>query len=555
MKKRACWWTLFVSALILISEIEACKKSVPPPTPRCKQPKVPASVAETGGWLACSGYGDRYLNVPKDMKEASMALLTEGGVIENGTLVIKKELIVPKEEPETSECHFVCMPGYLPVPSTTSCKDGVWTNDPSAMACLPSSCGVPPNPDHGKYYCYGNPSSCYLTCDPGYVTGSSNPVLSCQDGAWSSDSQQAPRCEVAVALLTGGIGPDTDEDGNPLPLFPNKCQTAEVFSSTDDECSSAILPLLKIGIYDHTSHLINGEILICGGNECGEVEAKLFSGIPVYNDTNTQQSCFSMLADNSWTLHSEFVSSWKWNHMSAVQQNSLQLIGGVRQTLKPALVLNDDAWLEGRTPSLPPTIHASGMSRPCLVVTSPITYIVIGGSSYDLLTKQQSSSVLEFNSLTQEWRSLPDIPVGRGDHACALVTTKSGPGVMVAGGTNYRIDTDNVKHSLNSVFLLDLSTETWYPAGILNDGRTSFGLAVFGKRVMVLGRMSRFTYPHDGKQLTGKESVEEYVVPCQSLKECEPSQEGVWKLTDRVLKREYAFSLVPVPASRFNCTG
>ena len=74
---KLAWSTLFVFTLIL--EIEAYKNSGPLPKPRCKQPKVPAS----------------------------LALLTEEGVIENGTLVIRKELIVTKEDPETSEYHLV----------------------------------------------------------------------------------------------------------------------------------------------------------------------------------------------------------------------------------------------------------------------------------------------------------------------------------------------------------------------------------------------------------------------------------------------------------------
>ena len=213
---KLAWSTLFVFTLIL--EIEAYKNSGPLPKPRCKQPnKVPSS----------------------------LALLTEEGVIENGTLVIRKELIVTKEDPEpTSEYHLVWLPGYLheeetqkgeykiqkfknptfgflylpfwvsfSVPSTTSCKDGVWTNDPSAMACL-SSCGVPPNPDHGKYYCYSNPSSCYLTCESGYVTGSSNTVLNARmvPGVQIDNKHQDVRWQlvfwlVELVFMVWGWGP------------------------------------------------------------------------------------------------------------------------------------------------------------------------------------------------------------------------------------------------------------------------------------------------------------------------------------------------------------
>jgi len=537
------WWpTCIVSTLFLINITNGCKKSAPPPKPRCKLPPVPEQVSQTGGRVYCTGHADRYFNVPKVYEDVHKALVTEGGIIENGTLVIRKELIVPEEDPETSQCHLVCLPGFIPSPSSsTSCKDGVWTQDPATMTCETSPCGAPTNPDHGKYHCYGNPSTCYLTCDPGYVTMSTKSALTCKDGFWSTDPYTL-QCEVAVALLTGGIGPNNHP-------YPEDCHTAEVFSPFDETCSSATLPLLKIGVTDHTSHLVDGEILVCGGNECGRTSEKLFSDKPIYNDTKSHRSCFKLLEDNTWALHSVF-TGWKWEHMGGLQQNTLQLVAGHEETLEPVLELHDKTWVAGRSPSLPPTTYAVSLGRPCLVVTSPITYIVIGGSN-DLLSGEKLSSVLEFNSLTGEWRALPNIPVGRVGHACALVNTKSGPGVMVAGGKNFKLQ----KGAVNSVFLLDLGTEKWYPAGNLNDGRRNFGLAVLGERVMVIGRMSRFTYGSKGKKLTRKETVEEYVVPCPSLKECTPSQEGVWNLTDRVVNRSSSFSAVSVAASRFNCSG
>ena len=93
---------------------------------------------------------------------------------------------------------------------------------------------------------------------------------------------------------------------------------------------------------------------------------------------------------------------------------------------------------------------------------------------------------------------------------------------MVAGGTNFRVHDD----ALDSVFLLDLGTEKWFPAGNLKDGRENFGLVVLGERVMAVGRVDEFALGNHGKNLTGEESVEDYVVPCPSLKECTPTQKG-----------------------------
>merc|ERR1719186_1524545 len=121
----------------------------------------------------------------------------------------------------------------------------------------------------------------------------------------------------------------------------------------------------------------------------------------------------------------------------------------------------------------------------CLVVTSPTTFVVIGGS-YNQIKSKSYTTVLEFNSITGEWTELPDIPEGRYEHACALVTTKSGPGIMVAGGINHNI-AEHYSGQLESVYLLDLGTMIWYPAGNLTIGRDNMELVVLGDKVMVLG--------------------------------------------------------------------
>eukprot|EP00092_Neocalanus_flemingeri_P005154 GFUD01005543.1.p1 GENE.GFUD01005543.1~~GFUD01005543.1.p1 ORF type:complete len:543 (-),score=84.41 GFUD01005543.1:219-1847(-) len=538
--------TLLSIVFILLLEkfaVGCKKKAEPPPKPRCKLPLVSRQVTEAGGLLICSGHADPYYNVPKSYEDIHAAILAKGGVIENGTLVIKEELIVPKQDPESSECHLICLPGSVPSPdSSTSCSAGVWTQDPGTMLCTPSPCGVPVDPQHGQYSCLGNPSTCYLTCDPGYVTMSST-AITCQDDTWDVDPSSL-HCEVAVALLIGG-------GGSTGVFFPEMCQTAEVFSPQDETCSSVVLPELLIGVIHHTSHLLNGEILLCGGAECGRTAEKIdaeTSGRNIYDGAKPEQSCFKMLENNTWTLHSDLSKSeYRMYQLSAIQQDKLQIIAGLRKQEAPILELQEQSWVPGRKPSLPPTVYPTSLGRPCSVVTSPTTYLVIGGSS-DQLSKGKMSSVLEFNSLTGEWRALPDLPVGRTDHACTLVTTKSGPGVMVAGGKNFIIQK---MYPLESVFLLDLGTEVWYPAGNLNRAREQMGLVALGEKVLVLGSSP---FSKDGFT-TKNETVEEYVVPCPSLRECSPSQQGTWNLTERTILRRSSLSVLPVAASRFNCSG
>jgi len=317
-------------------------------------------------------------------------------------------------------------------------------------------------------------------------------------------------------------------------------------------------PLLKIGVHDHTSHLVNGEILLCGGTECGRTSEKLFSKKPIYNETRSTQSCFKMLPDNSWAFHSEFPDwSWRWNHQGAIQQNKLEIIGGHDATLEPVLELTKDGWVKGRTPSLPPTVWPVSTGRPCVVVTSPTTFIVTGGS-HDMLAGNHLSSVLEYNSLTKEWRALPDMPLGRGDHACALVQTGNGDALMIAGGKNFKEE----KYPLKDAHIYDFKTEVWMPAGKMRHGRESFEMVVLGKRIFVLGSSSFV----EGRYTTEEEIIEEYRIPesnCehQYLKLCPPAKEGNWisinhdSLPDSAkIARRMGHSVVAVPSSRFNCT-
>ena len=550
--------SVFLLTILSDHPVLGCKtkKVTPPPPPRCKHPEqTKLKTSDESAVLHCTGFGNRYFNEPKVSDDKAKALLKEGGVIENGTLVIKEELIAPqKEDVESTECYLVCSNGYIPSPtSTTSCTNGQWTQDPATMTCEESPCGSPGQPNNGHYHCYGNPSICYLTCNPGYSTMSSSPMVTCQEGGTWDQDPLGMECEEAVALITGGIGKEPGTGP-----YPERCHTAEVFSPWDATCSTLLSPLLKIGVHDHTTHLVNGEILLCGGSECGRVSEKLFSKTPIYNQTKTHQSCFMMLPNNSWTFHSEFPDwSWRWNHQGAVQQNILTIIGGHDAALEPMLELTKAGWVRGHTPSLPPTVWPITILRPCVVVTSPTTFLVTGGS-YDMLARNHLSSVLEFNSLTKEWRALPDMPVGRGDHACAVVQTGHGDALMIAGGRNR----EEQKYPLRDAHIFDFKTKVWMPAGRMKHGRESFEMIVLGKRIFVLGSSSFV----EGRYTPEEETIEEYRIPeskCKHeyLKLCPPGEEGSWVSINRdslsnstKIARRTGHSVVAVPASRFNCT-
>ena len=153
----------------------------------------------------------------------------------------------------------------------------------------------------------------------------------------------------------------------------------------------------------------------------------------------------------------------------------------------------------------------------------------------------------EYNSLTKEWRSLPDIPVGKHDHACSLVSTNIGLGILVAGGSGNR----DMEYNTASAWLMDLGTEKWYPAGNMTYGRSEFQMVVLGERIFVLGS-SAFD---EGRFNSDPEDVEEYVLPCGTLTECHPSEMGTWTKLNRKISRRAGGAVVPVPSSRFGCTG
>ena len=535
-------WTKFYNLLLFSTVVFACKKSQPskpPPEPRCNFPKLGKEASKIGADILCSGFGERFLNKPKTYNDIAPALRREGGVIEDGDMVIKKHLIVPKTNPKSTTCFLRCPLGFVPEVYVTRCNGGQWTWDPKSISCVPSSCGSPPPPPHGRFWCYKNPATCYLICDPGYVNMDENPFVTCRGSSWNKEPSKLV-CEEAVALITGGYGRPTYNYRAKGKIWPETCQTAEVFSLKDQRCSEDFLNVLKIGVTGHTTHLLNGKILLCGGRECGRISERSNSDRPIYEATSQYESCFKLEDDNSWAFHSKWKGR-KQSHVGGLQLNQLQLSGGLEANLRATIKLHNNSWIKGRTPALPAVLYAYDSYTPCMVVTSPHTFIVIGAPE-TLLRKTNVSSVVEFNSLTREWRALPDMPVLRSGHACTLVNTKTGPGIMVAGGS-YRAEPQKTVH------LLDLGTEQWFPAGSLHVEREEFALAVLGEQLVALGSYYFFADTHSDEE----ETVEEYVVPCPSMSECHPSQEGTWTQTDRIIGRRKSLSVLPVASSRFNC--
>merc|ERR1719499_1584380 len=229
-------WSTLAHLLVAVASIEACKNSSPTPKPRCQHPNLGEAAIKMGAKLFCSGFGDRYLNTPKKYEDLSGAIAREGGVIENRTMVFKQDLVEPKENPASSTCHLVCPLGLVPELYATDCVDGDWSRDPGTLSCVSSPCGSPQPPINGKYWCYGNPAICYLQCDPGYVSMASKPVLQCTESSWDQDPAQLV-CEEAVAFITGGLGDSTYEYKEKGEIWPEVCQTSEVFSLKDEKCS------------------------------------------------------------------------------------------------------------------------------------------------------------------------------------------------------------------------------------------------------------------------------------------------------------------------------
>ena len=142
------------------------------------------------------------------------------------------------------------------------------------------------------------------------------------------------------------------------------------------------------------------------------------------------------------------------------------------------------------------------------------------------------------------------MPIGRADHACALVTTEGGDGIMIVGGRN----TKEQKYGLRDAHIFDIRTEIWYPAGEIAHGRRDgLQMAVLGERIFVFGS-SHFV---EGKHTSEEERVEEYRVTeqgCENLKNCSPEKQGSWFPISRQIGRRTGHAVLAVPRSRFNCT-
>ena len=103
----------------------------------------------------------------------------------------------------------------------------------------------------------------------------------------------------------------------------------------------------------------------------------------------------------------------------------------------------------------------------------PTSVIITGGHS-----SQEKAAELDVMSGT--WSSLPDLPRGRMDHGCAVVTKGETRYLVVAGGWDGGI-------SRGSTNILNLDTMEWSLGGEMVMGREYHEMVVVGNKVLALG--------------------------------------------------------------------
>ena len=191
-----------------------------------------------------------------------------------------------------------------------------------------------------------------------------------------------------------------------------KLNTVEVIG--DKECSIPELPYL---ISEHPSVIITNdmEILICGGHSIIRYDKKCLE-----------------LKEGQWVFHSN-MSQARIGHASITMSNGTYILGSYRSQYTTEILpsgskftteflpTGSKVWQEG------PQIPHPGMALGCVVKKSDYEMILIGGINL-------KKKIIQYNTKTNEWKTLGELQIGRYGHACSVFDGK----IFVVGGLRER---------------------------------------------------------------------------------------------------------------------
>lgn len=291
-----------------------------------------------------------------------------------------------------------------------------------------------------------------------------------------------------VVLLTGG---DTSGENS-----------VEIFGHPG--CSSSLsLPDDRMF---HTSHYIDGKVIICGGND----------------PDSTMISCLQLL-DGQFVAHSQ-LNEGRMHTSGVVLDGKLHLMGGFgTRAARSMETLIGTTWTRKGIDI--------GIKSSCVVALDSSRALVMGGLLYGCVGSKgwDGDAVTLYDANDGTWEKKKSLPGWRQGHGCA---TLSGGGVLVAGGWDQ--NGGNWPNVLDTAAVYN--GDSWEElAGRLNTGRR------YGQMVELDGRILYF----------GGEDNEDKVL--DTVEEFD-EETGTWKLLEETMQvPRKGFSAVVVPATIAGC--
>jgi hypothetical protein len=207
-----------------------------------------------------------------------------------------------------------------------------------------------------------------------------------------------------------------------------------------------LLPSLPDSYSLHTVDLVDGEVVLCGGEDA-------------YGGSSHSSSCLRLAASLAWQRHSTTLAP-REGHSSQALLGALHLMGGFDPQLD---------WAVTSTERMAPAVGPEWTNGPdlmvesflvCSVKTGPDTFVTTGGFYHKY-------HVVEYNFTAGTATRLADLLQPRSYHGCALVEEPGTGrrGLLVTGGYDYPPGT------LADTELLDLATGQWSRRGDLTVAR------------------------------------------------------------------------------------
>ena len=240
-----------------------------------------------------------------------------------------------------------------------------------------------------------------------------------------------------------------------------------------DNCAD--IPDLPVAVERHSSTVLNGDIVTCGG----------------YSGRGWKDTCYSITPEHGgeWRKATSLKLPYHvFGHTMNTVGNTMVLVGGGISRLR----YTDKTWTSDGRSWVPGPVMTTPRLHHCSVSTSSNMVVVSGSNGRKPLSLVESVDIIA-NKTT----ILPSLLTARYNHGCTVVNIDNTDTIIVAGGYN---PTDKV---LTSVEIMSPLGTNWRMMTSLPSPRCLLTLVTIGDKVRLLGGGDdEYNFPPDVLELS-----------------------------------------------------